>query len=68
MIPAETGREEGDVNNQIKEDKRLCINETEVKSERVMDGCKDMKWCNMDSDGQMERTEWQIDGVWMERK
>ena len=28
-----------------------------------MDGCIGIKWCNMDSDGQMERREQQRDGV-----
>ena len=36
------------------------------ESERVMDGCRDVKWCNMDSDGQMERKRtadrWCMDG------
>lgn len=70
MIPAETDRQEGGVNKQIeaREEKRLCSDEIEKESERVMDGCIDIKWCNMDSDGQMVRKEQRIDGVWMERK
>lgn len=37
-------------------------------SESVMDGHMDFKRCNIDSDGQLERREQQLDGVWIERK
>lgn len=55
-------RQTGGVNQTLTAQQQNRVKETE----RVMDGCIDLKWCNMDSDGQLERKELLIEGVWME--